>query len=66
MVTRSRHRVYALLEGLFLGALSATMEMRFPGIAIESVALTFGTCLCMLMVYRAGMIRATPELHTRA
>jgi uncharacterized YccA/Bax inhibitor family protein len=30
--------VYALLEGLFLGALSATMELRFPGIAIESVA----------------------------
>src|SRR3954468_24614136 len=26
--------IYALLEGLFLGALSATMEMRFPGIAI--------------------------------
>ncbi|HZL57363.1 MAG TPA: Bax inhibitor-1/YccA family protein [Bryobacteraceae bacterium] len=53
--------VYALLEGLFLGALSATMELRFPGIAIESVALTFGTCLCLLMVYRAGIIRATEK-----
>src|SRR5271166_1802800 len=36
--------IYALLEGLFLGSLSATLELRFPGIAIESVALTFGTC----------------------
>ncbi|MDE3198528.1 MAG: Bax inhibitor-1/YccA family protein [Acidobacteriota bacterium] len=53
--------IYALLEGLFLGALSATMELRFPGIAIESVALTFGTCLVMLLAYRAGIVRATPK-----
>jgi uncharacterized YccA/Bax inhibitor family protein len=51
--------IYALLEGLFLGSLSATMELRFPGIAIEAVALTFGTCLCMLLAYRAGLIRVT-------
>jgi uncharacterized YccA/Bax inhibitor family protein len=51
--------IYALLEGLFLGALSATMEFRFPGIAIQSVALTFGTCFCMLLAYRSGLIRAT-------
>ncbi len=51
--------VYALLEGLFLGALSATFELRFPGIAIESVALTFGTCFCMLLAYRSGLIRPT-------
>jgi uncharacterized YccA/Bax inhibitor family protein len=50
---------YALLEGLFLGALSATMEMRFPGIAIQSVALTFGTCFAMLLAYRSGLIRAS-------
>jgi uncharacterized YccA/Bax inhibitor family protein len=51
--------IYALLEGLFLGSLSATMELRFPGIAIEAVALTFGTCLCMLLAYRTGLIRVT-------
>jgi uncharacterized YccA/Bax inhibitor family protein len=51
--------VYALLEGLFLGALSAMLELRFPGIAIESVALTFGTCFCMLAAYRSGLIRPT-------
>ncbi len=53
--------LYALCEGLFLGALSATMEMRFPGIAIESVALTFGTCFALLAAYRSGMIRATEK-----
>ncbi len=56
--------IYALLEGLFLGALSAMMEVRFPGIAIESVALTFGTCFCMLLAYRSGLIRPTQKLTT--
>jgi uncharacterized YccA/Bax inhibitor family protein len=51
--------IYALLEGLFLGSLSATLELRYPGIAIEAVALTFGTCLCMLVAYRVGLIRVT-------
>ena len=51
--------VYALLEGLFLGGISATLELRFPGIAIEAVALTFGTCFCLLLAYRSGWIRAT-------
>jgi uncharacterized YccA/Bax inhibitor family protein len=53
--------VYALLEGLFLGSLSAMLELRFPGIAIESVALTFGTCFCMLLAYRSGLIRPTQK-----
>src|SRR5579863_2823502 len=53
--------VYALLEGLFLGSLSATLELRYPGIAIESVALTFGTCFCMLLAYRSGLIRPTQK-----
>jgi uncharacterized YccA/Bax inhibitor family protein len=50
---------YALLEGLFLGGASALFELRFPGIAMQAVALTFGTAFCMLMAYRSGLIRAT-------
>ena len=53
--------VYALLEGLFLGAISATLEFRFPGIAIASVALTFGTCICLLLAYRSGLIRPSQK-----
>lgn len=53
--------IYALLEGLFLGAISAMFEARFPGIAMESVALTFGTCFCLLLAYRSGLIRATEK-----
>jgi len=53
--------IYALLEGLVLGSLSAMLEQRFPGIAIEAVMLTLGTCICMLLAYRSGMIQATPR-----
>ena len=53
--------IYALLEGLLLGSISAIFELRFPGIAMESVALTFGTCFCMLLAYRSGLIRATQK-----
>src|SRR5579862_8084802 len=41
--------IYALLEGLMLGSLSSMLELRFPGVAIEAVALTFGTCFCLLL-----------------
>jgi uncharacterized YccA/Bax inhibitor family protein len=53
---------YALLEGLLLGGISAMFESRYHGIAIEAVALTFGTCFCMLLAYRAGIIRPTQRL----
>ncbi|MDQ6676056.1 MAG: Bax inhibitor-1/YccA family protein [Acidobacteriota bacterium] len=53
--------IYALLEGLFLGSISAMFELRFPGIAMESVALTFGTCFALLLAYRSGLIRPTEK-----
>lgn len=51
--------LYALCEGLFLGAVSATFEARFPGIVIQAVGLTFGTLFVLLLAYRTGVIRAT-------
>lgn len=56
--------VYALFEGLVLGSLSAMLEMRFPGIAIEAVGLTFGTCFALLAAYRSGLIRASEKFTT--
>ncbi|MBF8248819.1 MAG: Bax inhibitor 1 like protein [Bacteroidetes bacterium] len=49
--------LYAALEGLFLGAISAMMEMEFPGIVIQAVALTFGIFFCLLLAYRSGLIK---------
>ncbi len=47
--------IYALLEGLFLGGISALLELRYPGIAIQAVGLTFGTLLTMLVLYSSGL-----------
>ena len=51
--------IYALLEGLALGGISAIFELRYPGIAIQAVGLTFGTLFVMLLAYKTGIIRAT-------
>lgn len=51
--------IYALLEGLVLGGVSAFFEVRFPGIAIQAVSLTFGTLVVLLLVYRAHLIPVT-------
>jgi uncharacterized YccA/Bax inhibitor family protein len=51
--------IYALLEGLVLGSISAMYEMRFHGIAIQAVGLTFGVLFALLLAYRSGLIRAT-------
>ena len=55
--------VYALLEGLALGSISAILEIRFPGIAIQSVSLTFGTLLVLLLAYRSGLIQVTQKFR---
>jgi len=51
--------IYALLEGLVIGGLSATLESRFPGIAMQAAGLTFGTLFCLLLAYSSGMIRVS-------
>lgn len=50
---------YALLEGLFLGGISAAFEAKYPGIVIQAVALTFGTLFALLIAYRSGLIKPT-------
>jgi uncharacterized YccA/Bax inhibitor family protein len=55
--------IYALLEGLILGGLSALLELRFPGIAMQAVALTFGTLFVLLLAYRSGLIRVTQKFR---
>ena len=57
--------IYALLEGLVLGGISALMEAtpRGHGIAMEAVALTFGTLLVLLLAYRSGLIPVTAKFR---
>ena len=51
--------LYAVLEGLFIGGISAIFEQQFPGIVMQAVGLTFGTLAALLVAYRSGLIRAT-------
>ena len=53
--------VYALLEGLVIGAISALAERRYPGIAIQATGLTFGIMAAMLVLYRTGILRNSPK-----
>jgi uncharacterized YccA/Bax inhibitor family protein len=51
--------IYAVLEGLFLGGISAMFEARFPGIAAQATFGTLGTLAGLLLAYRTGLIKAT-------
>lgn len=53
--------LYALVEGFFLGAISAMFNHMYDGIVMQAVLLTFGTLFAMLFAYRSGMIRATEK-----
>jgi uncharacterized YccA/Bax inhibitor family protein len=55
--------IYALLEGLVLGGLSASIELRYPGIAMQAVSLTFGTLFVLLFLYRSGVIKVTQKFR---
>lgn len=51
--------IYALLEGLVIGGISALLEQQFHGIAMQAAGLTFGTLFCLLLAYSSGMIRVS-------
>lgn len=55
--------VYALLEGLALGGISAVVNSQYPGIATQAVGLTFGTLAVMLLAYRTGLIQVTDKFR---
>jgi uncharacterized YccA/Bax inhibitor family protein len=55
--------IYAILEGLALGSISAMYEMRFAGLPMQAVGLTFGVLVALLLVYRTGIIRVTDKFR---
>jgi uncharacterized YccA/Bax inhibitor family protein len=54
---------YAALEGLAVGGLSAILEQRYHGIAIQAVGLTFGVLAVLLFAYRMRWVRATAQFR---
>lgn len=55
--------IYALLEGLAVGGISAMFETRYPGVVIQAVGLTFGTMAALLLAYRSGIIKVTDKFR---
>lgn len=59
---------YALMEGLFLGAISAmynyAFEKQAPGIVMNAVGLTFGTAIAMYLLYSFKIISATERFKS--
>jgi uncharacterized YccA/Bax inhibitor family protein len=53
--------IYAALEGLFLGAISAVFEAMYPGIVVQAVGLSIGVLAVMLFLYGTRIIRATEK-----
>jgi len=53
--------VYAVLEGVILGAISALMNTMYPGIVGQAVILTFGVFVLLLVVFSTRLIRVTEK-----
>ncbi|MBZ5857215.1 Bax inhibitor-1/YccA family protein [Flavihumibacter profundi] len=59
---------YGLMQGVFVGGISAIYNDAFagvaPGIVMQAVVLTFGTVIAMFVLYRTGIIKATERFKS--
>jgi len=59
---------YGLLEGVFVGGISAVYNNTFaktaPGIVMQAVLLTFGAVIAMFLLYRFQIIKATEKFKS--
>ena len=51
--------IYAVLEGLILGAISALFNIKYPGLPQQAVLLTFAVALGVFTLYRMNILKAT-------
>lgn len=60
--------LYALLEGLFIGGISAVLNEAFakayPGLIMQAVGLTFGVAFAMFILYNFRIIKATERFKS--
>ena len=55
--------LYAVIEGVVIGGISAIAEAQFQGIVFQAAALTFGTLLALLVAYRTRVIKVTERFR---
>jgi uncharacterized YccA/Bax inhibitor family protein len=56
--------IYAILEGLFVGSISAMYDYTYPGLPTQAVALTLLVTLVMFLIYRYRIIKVTSQFRT--
>lgn len=56
--------IYAALEGLFVGGISAIYAAAFAGIIFQAVTLTMGVLFTMLFLYKMQIIKVTEKLRS--
>jgi len=56
--------VYAIVEGLFLGAISHVFNLQYEGIVVQAVGLTLGVFALLLFLYATKVIKVTDKLRT--
>ena len=56
--------LYAVAEGLALGALSMLMNMSYPGLPVQAVMVTFAVALAMFGLYAFRVIRVTAAFRS--
>lgn len=62
-IARITAPLYALSQGVVVGALSHAYEAEYDGIVLQAVGLTIGVFLLMLVLYATGRIRVTPRFR---
>ncbi|WP_028590649.1 Bax inhibitor-1/YccA family protein [Paenibacillus massiliensis] len=55
--------IYAIAEGLFVGALSANYEALYYGITLQAALLTMSVFIALLLAYKSRVIRATQNFR---
>ena len=60
--------LYGLLEGLFIGGISAILNaafaQKYPGLIMQAVGLTFGVAIAMFLLYNFRVIKATEKFKS--
>lgn len=54
---------YGIMEGLFVGSVSAMYNDRYPGLPTQAVALTLLVTLVMYLIYRYRIIKVTGKFR---
>lgn len=55
--------LYAVVEGVFVGAVSQFFETRWPGIVMTAVLATLATFAGMFIAYKVGLIKVTNKFR---